>query len=43
MLSISPFSKENLAIYLEECVMVFKEFTTAPRKLRVNSTPPVNV
>ena len=32
----SAFSKENSVISLEEWVLVFKVFTTATRKLRVN-------
>ena len=36
MLLPSAFSKENSAISLDEWVLVFKVFTTASRKLRVN-------
>ena len=36
MLLTSAFSKENSAISLEEWVLVFKVFTLATRKLRVN-------
>ena len=35
MLLTFAFFKENSAISLEECVLVFKVFTTATRKLRV--------
>ena len=36
MLLTTAFSKENSAITLEVWVLVFKVFTTATRKLRVN-------
>ena len=36
MLLTSAFLKENSAISLEECVLVFTVFTTATRKLKVN-------
>ena len=36
MLITSAFTKENSAICLEEWVLVFKVFTTATRRLRVN-------
>ena len=36
MLLTSAFLKDNSAISLEEWVLVFKVFTTATRKLRIN-------
>ena len=33
----SAFLKENSAITIEECVLMFKVFTTATRKLEVKS------
>ena len=38
MLLTSAFLKENSAISFEECVLMFKVFTTATRRLRVNLT-----
>ena len=36
MLLTSIFSKQNSAISLKKCVLVFKVFTTATRMLKVN-------